>query len=67
LIAYETWRKGTKNSPEIDTYLPIGKVEEKELTKEELDDIWTKYGRLDKKKKRVRLFPKKKKNVKAGT
>jgi hypothetical protein len=37
------------------------------MTKEELDDIWKKYGKLDRKKKRVKLFVKKKKNVRART
>jgi hypothetical protein len=65
-MAYETWRKGAKNTPGIDAYMPIGKEEAKELTKEELDDIWKKYGKLDKKKKRMKLF-RRKKNVRART
>jgi hypothetical protein len=56
LIAYETWRKGARNAPEIDTYMPLGEIEGKEVTKEELDEIWHKYGKLDKKKKRKKLL-----------
>jgi preprotein translocase subunit Sec63 len=36
--------------------MPIGKSEGKVMTKEELDDIWQKYRKLDKKKKRKKLF-----------
>jgi hypothetical protein len=36
--------------------MPIGKEDKKpEMTKSELDDIWKKYGKLDKKKKRVKV------------
>jgi len=46
LIAYEIWRKGTKNPPDINVYMPIDKTESVEMTKEELDRIWAKYGKL---------------------
>jgi len=41
LIAYETWRKGSKASTSPDTYLPIG-VERIEMTEEELDELFGK-------------------------
>ena len=65
MIAYETWRKGGKNAPGIESYMPIGSEESKELSKEELDEIWKKYGKMDRKKKRVKLF--RRKNVKPRT
>ena len=46
LIAYEVWHKGTKSLTDINVYMPIGKTESKEMTKEELDKIWSKYGKL---------------------
>jgi hypothetical protein len=48
LIAYEVWRKGGKNPSPIESYLPIGGTEIKrtEKTKDELDEIWEKYGKL---------------------
>jgi len=46
LVAYEIWRKGAKYDPGIDMYMPIGKIESTEMTKEELDRIWSKYGKL---------------------
>jgi len=46
LIAYEVWRKGIKNPPDINVYMPIDKTESVEMTKEELDRIWAKYGKL---------------------
>jgi hypothetical protein len=51
-IAYEVWRKGGKNAPAIDTYMPIGIVI-REMTKEELDDVWEEYGKLKKHGKRI--------------
>jgi len=46
--------------------MPIGKTDVKpEMTKAELDEVWKKYGKLDKKKKRLKLF--KRKNVRART
>lgn len=62
LIAYETWRKGSKNAPDMDAYFPLDKEEQPEKSKDELDEVWQKYGKLDKKKKRFKLF---KKNVRA--
>lgn len=47
MIAYETWRKGSQNAPDIDQYMPIG-VTGKDMTKEELDEIWESYGTLRK-------------------
>ena len=46
LIAYETWRKGGRNAPDINSYMPIGEIAEQEMTEEELDEIWKKYGKL---------------------
>lgn len=60
-IAYETWRKGSKNAPGIDTYMPIGRVEEKKLTDEEqkrMRDDWEKHKKLDKRVKRKKLLRK---------
>lgn len=45
-IAYEVWRKGAKHPPDIDVYMPIGIEKPKEMTVEELDEIWRKYGKL---------------------
>jgi len=45
--------------------MPIGSEESKDLSKEELDEIWKKYGKMDRKKKRVKLF--RRKNVKPRT
>lgn len=45
LIAYETWRKGSKTNRSIDSYFPIG-AERYEMTEEELDEVWIKYGKL---------------------
>jgi len=50
LIAYETWRKGGKNVPSIESYMPIGREKGREMTEAELDEIWLKYGKLNKKK-----------------
>lgn len=55
LIAFEVWRKGAKNAPEIDVYMPVGKVKEYAMTEEDLDDVWKKYGKLDLSKKTVKL------------
>jgi len=64
-VAYETWRKGANNPPDIEKYMPIGKKEEQpELSKEELDDVWKQHGKLDRKKKRIKLF---RRNVKSRT
>ena len=53
MIAYETWRKGAKNSPSIESYMPIGQSEKhSDMTDDQLDEIWQKYGKLDKKKRR---------------
>lgn len=52
LVAYETWRKGAKTAPDINTYMPIGASRTKEMTVEELDDIWQKYGKLKSRKMR---------------
>ena len=61
LVAYETWRHGAKNAPGIEAYMPIGKEDKKpEVSKAELDEVWKKYGKLDKKKKRLKLFKRKK-------
>lgn len=65
LVAYETWRKGARNAPEINAYMPIDKDGKSEMTKEELDEIWKKYGKLDRKTKRIKLFKKKKRYVRA--
>lgn len=46
LIAYEIWRKYAKNAPDIDAYMPLEEKERKELTEEELKEIWRKYGKL---------------------
>jgi len=55
LVAYETWRHGAKNAPGIETYFPIGREDKKpELSKDDLDEVWQKYGKL-KRKKRVRI------------
>jgi len=46
LIAYETWRKGAKNVPSIESYMPIGdEITRNEMTEEELDKVWKKYGK----------------------
>lgn len=59
IVGYEVWRKGAKNPPEIDTYMPIGKIESKELTEDQLRqmrDDWERHKKLDKKKKRKKLL-----------
>lgn len=48
IIAYEVWRKGSKHSHGIESYMPIGKKENKSMTDEELDEVWEKYGTLKK-------------------
>jgi len=56
-IAYETWRKGAKNAPGIDTYMPIGEV--KKLGDEDLKQMqedWDKHKKLNKKVKRKKLL-----------
>jgi hypothetical protein len=66
LVAYEIWRKRTKNAPGIDIYMPIGKEDGKVLTEEEVSEMqedWNKHKKLDKKKKRKKLL----RRVKAGT
>jgi len=44
-VAFEIWRKGSKTHVEEDQYMPIGEIKGKEMTKEELDDIWREYGK----------------------
>jgi len=53
IIAYEVWRKGTKSTTSIDAYMPIG-IDRCEITSEELDDIWQKYGKLKRGKRWIR-------------
>ena len=51
LIAYETWRKGAKNAVSMESYMPIGKEKGRDMTEAELDEVWLKYGKLNKKNK----------------
>jgi hypothetical protein len=46
-VAYEIWRKGTKTSADEDQYMQIGDIVSKEMTEEELDKIWNKYGKIN--------------------
>ena len=45
VVAYETWRKGSKTAPGIEEYMPIGQADEYFMTDEELDEIWEIYGK----------------------
>lgn len=46
VIAYEVARKGAKNPPMIEQWMPIGdELNINNLTEEELDDIWRKFGK----------------------
>jgi len=44
-VAFEIWRKGTKTHADEDQYMQIGEIESNEMTEEELDEIWRKYGK----------------------
>lgn len=46
-IAYEIWRKSTKNPPDIDSYWNLDGVEVHEMTEQQLDEIWNKHGKLN--------------------
>jgi len=46
-VAFEIWRKGTKTHADENQYMPIGEIESKEMTEEELDEIWEKYGKIN--------------------
>lgn len=46
-IAFEVWRKDTKSHHTEQMYMPIGDDNKgKEMTEQELDEIWAKYGKL---------------------
>jgi len=46
-VAYEIWRKGTRTHVDEYQYLPIGEIESKDMTEEELDRVWEKYGKMN--------------------
>lgn len=46
-IAYEIWRKGAKNVPDIDSYWNLSGVDIHEMTEQQLDEIWIKHGKLN--------------------
>lgn len=59
LVAYESWRKGAKNAPGIDTYMPIGRLEEREVSDDDVAKMrenWEKHKKLDKRVKRKKLL-----------
>lgn len=44
LIAFETWRKGSKTNTSIEAYFPIG-INKVEMTEDDLNEAWKKYGK----------------------
>jgi hypothetical protein len=46
-VAFEIWRKGTKTHADEDQYMPIGDIQGQEMTEDELNSIWEKYGKIN--------------------
>ena len=53
LVAWEVNKQYHKHPPDIEQYLRIGEVEDTtKASQEELDEIWRKYGKRTKRKKK---------------